>query len=461
MTSEPDTMSTTTHGASEAIDMSSANERPCLTIVYHPDPELQGIRAFLDRDASIELGRHALAFGSEALNASKVSRHHAVVERHGDATIVRDLGSRNGTFVNGEAIDHTRKLQPGDVIGVGAVLVLYHRSALGVSGDDGDVVGPSYALARVRAQVKRVAPTTITVLIGGETGTGKERVARLLHRCSGRSGGFYAINCGAMTETVLQAELFGASRGAYSGADRDRPGLFEAADGGTLFLDEIGDAPPALQQSLLRVLQEREVRRVGATRSLRVDTRVVAATHKDLAEMVANGTFREDLYARLSSWTITTPPLRDRREDILPLAHHFLREQGDERRLHPRLALMLLCYAFPHNVRELEHIIDRARIEVSGDVIRASPELEAQLTRPVQPSASRPPPAPARTDRPRRKRPERPEVEALLAKFDGNVTHIAQHLGIGRNTFYRWMRDLDVDRHAYEKPTSDDQDGAA
>jgi len=457
MAEEPESMSTTTHGASQAVDVSTANERPCLTILHHPDPALQGLRAFIEADAKVELGRRSLAFGGHALDASKVSREHAVIEHVGHELVIRDLGSRNGTFVQGKPIHGPTALEPGDVVGMGAIIILFHRSALVAPNDDeGEVVGPSYALARVRAQAKRVAPTSITVLIGGETGTGKERVARLLHRFSGRSGGFYAINCGAMTETVLQSELFGASRGAFSGADRDRPGLFEAADRGTLFLDEIGDAPPTLQQSLLRVLQEREIRRVGATRSLRVDTRVVAATHKNLAAMVADGSFREDLYARLSSWTITTPALRERREDILPLARHFLRERGDERSIHPRLALLLVCYAFPHNVRELEHIIERARIEASGDVIRVSPELEAQLTRPAGPPPSAPPASSRKTGRARRTRPPREELEALLARFDGNVTHIAEHLNIGRNTFYRWLRDLGVDRHAHEKSPSPD-----
>ncbi|MGQ9896800.1 MAG: sigma-54-dependent transcriptional regulator [Acidobacteriota bacterium] len=229
-----------------------------------------------------------------------------------------------------------------------------------------NIIGRSRAMQEVLRLIQTIAGTNSTVLIMGESGTGKELVARGIHTCSSRSERpFVSINCGAFTETLLESELFGYMKGAFTGAITNKKGLFEAADGGTLFLDEIGEMSLGMQVKLLRVLQERSVRRVGGTEEIPVDVRVVAATNRDLSQMVEDGTFRKDLYFRVNVIPISVPPLRERREDIRELALHFLKKYG-QNRTPPVTAIAeatlkyLENYAFPGNVRELENIIERA-----------------------------------------------------------------------------------------------------
>jgi len=238
------------------------------------------------------------------------------------------------------------------------------------------IVGESGALRSVTDLARRVAPTRSTVLVTGETGTGKELVAGLIHGASPRSSGpLVKVNCGALPETLLESELFGHERGAFTGADRRRAGRFEEASGGTLFLDEIGDLSPATQVKLLRVLQDQEFHRLGGSRTLRTDARIVAATHSDLAEEVRAGRLREDLYFRLDVIRIHLPPLRERSEDLIPLAHHFLRElrdagassQGFSRGAIDRLR----SHDWPGNVRELRNVVERAALLASGPRIGA------------------------------------------------------------------------------------------
>ncbi|HEY0687286.1 MAG TPA: sigma-54 dependent transcriptional regulator [Steroidobacter sp.] len=222
-------------------------------------------------------------------------------------------------------------------------------------------------------QLDRVAPADAPVLIVGETGTGKELVARHLHTQSRRKGAFVAVNCGALSQTLAEAELFGHQAGAFTGANETRAGWFEAANGGTLFLDEIGDLPLPLQVKLLRVLQEREVVRVGSRKAIPLDVRLVAATNIDLAAAVSAGHFRLDLYYRLNVVTFDLPPLRDRRGDIMPLAEHFLFKYSEKLRLEPPALTpatrqALLHYAWPGNIRELENVIHFALLTADGDV---------------------------------------------------------------------------------------------
>ncbi|WP_148716107.1 sigma-54 interaction domain-containing protein [Chitinolyticbacter meiyuanensis] len=228
---------------------------------------------------------------------------------------------------------------------------------------------------RVLADVERVAPSEAPVLIHGETGTGKELVARHVHHISGRRGPFVAVNCGAISENLAEAELFGHEAGAYTGAVGSRTGWFEAANGGTLFLDEIGDLPLALQVKLLRVLQEREVVRVGARKPTPIDVRLVAATNVDLAQAVQAGHFRQDLYYRLNVVAITIPPLRQRQGDILPLAEYFLGIYAQKLGLaipdiSDSSAEALKRYGWPGNIRELENVIHFALLVSSGKEIR-------------------------------------------------------------------------------------------
>jgi two-component system response regulator PilR (NtrC family) len=237
-----------------------------------------------------------------------------------------------------------------------------------------ELLGHSEGMRRIFDLVQRIAPARTTVLITGESGTGKERIARAIHNASQRPGKFLVVNCGAIPETLIEAELFGHERGAFTGAVASRLGIFREAEGGTVLLDEIGELPSALQVKLLRVLQERKVRGVGASAEVSVDARVLAATNRPVEEDLRSGRFRQDLYYRLNVIRIEVPPLRDRREDIRPLAEHFLArcaaEQNKEiRGLSPDAIRALEAYAFPGNARELENVVERAVALATGPII--------------------------------------------------------------------------------------------
>src|SRR5213592_4918489 len=237
------------------------------------------------------------------------------------------------------------------------------------------IIGSSGALQRVLSVVKKVAKSNTTVLIRGETGTGKELIAGAIHHNSLRAGrNFVKVNCAALQENLLESELFGHEKGAFTGADKQRVGRFEQADGGTLFLDEVGDMSANTQAKILRVLQEHEFERLGGTRTLRVDVRLIAATNRNLPQMVANGHFREDLYYRLNVVSIETPPLRERKDDIVPLANSFIQRFTGELKkkidgLDPDAQKLLMRYNWPGNIRELENTIERAMLLAEGRTI--------------------------------------------------------------------------------------------
>ena len=310
-------------------------------------------------------------------------------------------------------------------------------------------IAGSGAMRDVLELAARVAPLDTTVLICGESGTGKEFMVRMIHDQSPRaSGPFVSINCAALTETLLESELFGHVRGAFTGAVRDKAGLFEVASNGTLFLDEIGEVAPTVQAKLLRALQEREIRRVGAERTLKVNARVVAATNRDLRAAVAAGTFREDLYFRLGAFVITVPPLRDRREDIPLLVHDFVRRAAqrvkkDVRAVSADAMTALMNYHWPGNVRELEHAIERAVIVARGETIRPRelpPEISQQLRRR------------ALDDSLDLHQQERVLIERALERFHGNRKEAAGALKIGTVTLWRKMKQYGL---ATEAPPSD------
>ena len=425
-----------------------------LSIVHHPDRGAIGRRVPLSRQ-KIELGRDGTCFGPDALADGRMSRHHSAVGMAADGSArITDRDSRNGTFVNGERV-RKAVLKDGDVIGLGSILLLLHQGPpVFVEPRHPRLIGASWSIGRTVSEIEQVAPYGTPVLILGETGTGKELVAREIHHQSRRKGHLESINCGGLSDDLLQSELFGHVRGAFSGADRDRTGLLEVANGGTVFLDEIGDASPALQVGLLRYLQEGEVRRLGSNRTSRVDTRIVAATHRDLPDLVGRGEFREDLYARLTGWTIQIPPLRARREDIPLLVDHFVREmgRGGPRQVHHRLFRRLLSYLWPRNVRELRAVIERAVIEAGDDeVLRLTPALADRL----QAVEVAPTPATKTGEAGRAAPAERPTKEALallLVEHDGNIRQVAAALGVARNTVYRWLKALGIDRAAARRP---------
>jgi DNA-binding NtrC family response regulator len=298
-------------------------------------------------------------------------------------------------------------------------------------------IAGSAAMQEVLELAARVAPLDTTVLIYGESGTGKEFLVRMIHEQSPRANGpFVSINCAALTETLLESELFGHVRGAFTGAVRDKAGLFEVAGNGTIFLDEIGEVAPTVQAKLLRALQEREIRRVGAERNIKVNARVVAATNRDLRAAVAAGTFREDLYFRLGAFVITVPPLRERREDIPPLVHDFVRRAAarvkrDVQSVSPEAMTALMDYGWPGNVRELEHAIERAVIVARGASIRTR-ELPPEV---LERTSDRPP-----TDSLDLQAQERVLIERALKRFRGNRQQAAEALKISAVTLWRKMK---------------------
>ena len=309
------------------------------------------------------------------------------------------------------------------------------------SGDEGSyerkfeqVIGNSPALESVLEQVERVAPTDSTVLIQGETGTGKELIAHAIHSLSARCGQpFVRLNCAAIPLDLLESELFGHEKGAFTGAIAQRIGRFEQADKGTLFLDEVGDIPPALQPKLLRVLQEHEFERLGSTRTHHVDVRLVAATNRNLMEMANRGEFRSDLYYRLNVFPVLLPPLRERREDIPALAAHFLARYAARYRrpiqgLEPAALQMMLHYGWPGNVRELDHTIERAVLMARGERIEAA-NLGLNTQRGGGGAQS--------MDDMSLEAVEAILIRKALARANGNVSHAADALGLSRGALYR------------------------
>jgi DNA-binding NtrC family response regulator len=306
-----------------------------------------------------------------------------------------------------------------------------------------NIIAKSQSMRDVTALVQRSAPSTASVLITGESGTGKELIARAIHYNSARtSGPFVGVNLAAVPEGLIESELFGHKKGAFTDARNDRPGLFFEADGGTIFLDEIGELALPLQAKLLRVLQEHEVRPLGATKNQRIDVRVVAATNKNLEEMLVDGSFREDLYYRLNVIHLDLPPLRSRPEDIVPLAEHILAQLGARRRadtiaprrmrLAPEAQHLLLAYHWPGNVRELMNVLERGVALCQGELI-SDEDLPPQVRekRPADFLGA------AVARRMSLAELEREFIERVLEDEAGNKTRAAQRLGLDRKTLYR------------------------
>ena len=312
-----------------------------------------------------------------------------------------------------------------------------------------ELVGHTDAMKRVITLIRKVAPTNSTVLLLGESGTGKEVLANTVHRLSRRREmPFIAINCAALPEALLESEMFGHVKGAFTGADSDKIGLFEEADGGTIFLDEIGDMAPITQAKLLRVLQSGDIRPVGASTIRHVDVRIIAATNRDLVEAVSQNTFREDLYFRLNTIQIRIPPLRERMDALPALLSHFLKqanaayEKGiigfDDHAL-----TLLRHYEYPGNVRELESIVQHAVIMADGPLCHVSdlPEQVQQGTSPRLALPYQPP-----TDFLSLAQLEARHIDATLNRLNGNQTLAAKHLGISRSTLWRKMKEYGIPR---------------
>ena len=320
------------------------------------------------------------------------------------------------------------------------------REALGKRYHYQNIVARSAKMQEVLALVERVAPSTATVLIGGESGVGKDLIARAIHQNSRRSAGpFIKINSTAIPDTLFESELFGFERGAFTGANASKPGKFELADKGSLFLDEIGDVPAPIQVKLLRVLQEREFERLGGTKTIKVDVRLIAATNKDLRAALEQGTFREDLYYRLNVVPIDIPPLRERKEDIPDLARHFLarftRENSkDIKNITPAAVGRLMEYHWPGNVRQLENTIERAVALVAGQVIDVGDiHLDSGGPKPVSNAV-----APLLPEGMTLELWEDEIIKEALRRAHGNKSQAARLLGLSRNALRYRLSKLGV-----------------
>jgi two-component system response regulator AtoC len=414
-----------------------------------------------------------LTIGRDAANRvvvvdASVSRKHAVVYG-GNPPTIEDAGSRNGTRVSGRRLEAGERhpLDAGTSIHLGDVALLVHawrsEEAAQLAAAPGPIVRDD-VMRRLYALAENVAASDIAVLIFGETGTGKEVLARFIHERSPRASRRYLqLNCAALADSLLESELFGYERGAFTGAGQAKEGLLESADTGTVFLDEIGEMPMPAQAKLLRVLEGGELIRVGSTQTKRVDVRVISASNRDLPGKPE--TFRHDLYYRLSGIRMTLPPLRDRREEILPLAEYFAARRAEKQgRAAPRFtdaaARALRDYPWPGNVRQLRNVVERNVVLARGGTIDAgelSLEQEPTPTAATAPAAHAPtssatiPPPPAPPAAPADLRADLAALERVrlvdaLERCAGNQTRAAELLGISRSLLVKRLRQFEIPR---------------
>ncbi len=305
---------------------------------------------------------------------------------------------------------------------------------------DLEMVGSSPAFAEAFSKARKAASSDITVLLTGETGSGKEVFARAIHSMSPRRNRpFVAINCASIPETLLESELFGYERGAFTGANRTKPGRLELANGGTVFLDEIGEMSPALQAKLLRVIEERKIERLGGTREIEVDVRFIVATNRDLSSLVKEGKFRQDLFYRLSVFPIEIPPLRERKEDIIPLAEFFLRKLRGEGKPPKKLTRgakrKLLSYAWPGNIRELKNVMERAYVLSEGEFITEKDIVLQEVAQPLDLSGTL-----EQAVEKAREWVERTKIKQAIKRAHGDLQEAARLLGVSPKTLYSKMK---------------------
>jgi DNA-binding NtrC family response regulator len=414
----------------------------------------------------VPMGREVDPNEGVCLHDPRASRLHAVLHVTSRSRRVRiaDEDSKNGTFVNGERVDECW-LEDGDVIRVADTHFLLRTDIR----DEADapvegIVGSAPTIQALRRTIAQVGPHEVTVLLLGESGSGKEVAAAAIHQCSARRGAFVAVNCAAIPEQLAESQLFGHVAGAFTDARSDSAGFFRSAEGGTLFLDEIGELPQALQPKLLRALEQRAVTPVGATRTVPCDVRIVAATNRDLEASVGGGAFRGDLFARLAEFTVHVPALRERVEDVLPLLAHAFGSPIPP--LSPDLVAALLGHGWPYNVREVFAVARELRVRGSGhDLLEPElvmhrlgrPSLDA--SGPRAPRSSRVDPDEATDDgvpdresgEVRLPPPTREELERILSSCRGNIRAISRTTGRSRMQVYRWIEQYGLDLEAYRE----------
>ena len=389
--------------------------------------------------AAVNVTREGLAIGRKVadglrLDDARISAHHATVRRtEGGGLVVVDESSKNGTFVNGIRVERSA-LKLGDVVSVGdtCLVAMAEPNALELDEAVEGLLGDSADMRRVRALVRKIGPSPVTVLLEAESGCGKEVVANALHRASGARGEFVPVNCAAVPEALFESQFFGHRAGAFTGASSS-PGFFRAAIHGTLFLDEVGELPLALQPKLLRAIQERAILPLGETRPVACPVRIVAATNRDLGRGVEAGTFRGDLLARLFETKVSLSPLRERREDILPL---FAVPFDKPPAMTHALAEALLLHSWPFNVREVLAVA-REMLASGADRPLGVEAFRARFDESSRTNA----PRGAATPRPRSVAPppDAAALAALLKRKAGNVADVARELGRSRRQVYRWI----------------------
>jgi DNA-binding NtrC family response regulator len=427
-----------------------------------------------DSGAEVAIPAVGLTIGADraadvVLKDEAVSRKHMTVRASGSGFEVTDLGSRNGTFLDNVSIQKAT-VPVGAILRVGATLLqlVPAEDAMPIppsaSTSFGAMIGSSVAMRQIYAILERASRSNAPILLLGESGTGKELAARAVHDASPRKDGpFVVFDCGASSENLIESDLFGHKKGAFTGAQEDRTGAFERAHGGTLFLDEIGDLPLGLQPKLLRMLESGEAMALGGKGHARFDVRIVAATHHDLTDSVARGVFRGDLYYRLAVVEVHVPPLRQRVDDLELLVDGFLRREGhasanDPAALRGKNLDRLRAYAWPGNVRELRNVIARA-IALSAP---ATPFAEMPV---LLAGNGAPPDAPTiRADKPYHDakadllaRFERDYLADLLARANGNVSQAARDAGVGRKLLYAMLARTGLGAVAGEAPQDDDE----